>query len=183
MWISNSPVWRIGPSPITTSLLLSGLPAALNASAMSRGPTEPNSLPSADAFALTVTVIAVELAWIGVTQSARPVSAQAAATPVIIRGVELADQRAYLPVGIVGAYQRVPDPLTRTLNPVVANIDDDPCTTTAPQVGVSCDCCVTTGNPRERPSLLRRGSAWLPLKSFTFLAISIAVALGLPAGG
>jgi hypothetical protein len=70
-----------------------------------------------------LTLIAVELAWIGVSQSARPLSAQAGMTPVVIRGIEIGDQRAYLPVGIVGAYQRVPDTLTRTLNPVVANID------------------------------------------------------------
>src|SRR4051794_28077611 len=70
-----------------------------------------------------LTVIAIELAWIGLAQSARPVSAQAAATPVVIRGIEISDQRAYLPVGIVGSYQRVPVALTRTLSPVVANID------------------------------------------------------------
>jgi len=54
-----------------------------------------------------LTIIAVELGWIGVNLASRPVSAQAAATPVIIRGVELTGTRPFLPVAIVGGY-RVP---------------------------------------------------------------------------
>jgi hypothetical protein len=53
---SNSPVRRIGPSPITTSDFSSGRPAAVKASAMSRGPTEPYSLPSVEALAAIVTL-------------------------------------------------------------------------------------------------------------------------------
>jgi hypothetical protein len=51
-----------------TSLFSSGWPAALNASATSRGPTEPNSLPSGLALALTVTL----------APSVRPLRASAA---------------------------------------------------------------------------------------------------------
>ncbi len=42
---SYSPTLRNAPSPRITSLFSSGRPAAVNASAMSRGPTEPYSLP------------------------------------------------------------------------------------------------------------------------------------------
>src|SRR5690606_23606141 len=54
---SNSPVWRSGPSPITTSDLLTSTPSCLvRASAISRGPTEPYSLPSVEALAGMVTL-------------------------------------------------------------------------------------------------------------------------------
>src|SRR3546814_619181 len=59
---SNSPTRRSGPSPITTSLFSSGRPAAVNASAMSRVLTEPNSLPSAEALAVMVTELPSSLA-------------------------------------------------------------------------------------------------------------------------
>src|SRR5690606_34933484 len=48
---SNSPVVRKAPSPITTSDFSTGVPALVSASAMSRGPTEPYSLPSVEALA------------------------------------------------------------------------------------------------------------------------------------
>ena len=38
---SVSPMWRIGPSPITTSDFSTGMPSLVSASAISRGPTEP----------------------------------------------------------------------------------------------------------------------------------------------
>src|SRR5690606_13750430 len=62
IWTSNSPTWRIGPSPMMTSLFSTGRPAAVKASAMSRGPTEPYSLPSVEALALTVTLAPSSLA-------------------------------------------------------------------------------------------------------------------------
>src|SRR5690606_17480662 len=48
---SYSPTARKAPSPITTSDFSTGLPALVRASAMSRGPTEPYSLPSVEALA------------------------------------------------------------------------------------------------------------------------------------
>ena len=48
---SNSPVRRSAPSPITTSDFSTGLPAFVSASAISRGPIEPYSLPSVEALA------------------------------------------------------------------------------------------------------------------------------------
>ena len=64
-----------------------------------------------------LTIIAVELGWIALTHTGVPVSAQAAATrviitgvelppnatvPVFMRGVDLADREAFLPVGVLG---------------------------------------------------------------------------------
>lgn len=58
---------------------------------------------------VVLTIIAVELGWIAMTHGAQPVSAQtAAATPVVITGVQMRDQNAYLPVGVMGGYRAVP---------------------------------------------------------------------------
>jgi len=48
-----------------------------------------------------LTIIAIELGWIGLSHTAIPVAAQAAATPVIIRGIELSD--SYRPLRIEAA--------------------------------------------------------------------------------
>jgi hypothetical protein len=67
---------------------------------------------SADRYLKAVlTIIAVELGWIAMTHGAQPVAAQtaaAAATPVVITGVQLRDQNAFLPVGVVGGYRTIP---------------------------------------------------------------------------
>jgi len=55
---------------------------------------------------VVLTVIAVELLWLGVRDLAPPVSAQAGAAPtqVIIRGIDMNQVgSAYLPVGIVAS--------------------------------------------------------------------------------
>lgn len=49
-----------------------------------------------------LTVIAIELGWLAFHQAAAPVTAQAAATPVVITGVEMGASRGFLPVGVVG---------------------------------------------------------------------------------
>ena len=64
-----------------------------------------------------LTIIAVELGWIALTQTGVPVSAQQKATPVVITGVELPrnellpvtlqglelrDRNAFLPVAVLG---------------------------------------------------------------------------------
>jgi hypothetical protein len=64
-----------------------------------------------------LTIIAIELLWIGVKSAAPPVAAQAAtqnaaqgdAMPVVITGVNIdRPGDAYLPVAIVGNYRQVP---------------------------------------------------------------------------
>jgi hypothetical protein len=66
---------------------------------------------SADRYLKVVlTIIAVELGWIAMTHGAQPVAAQtaqtaAAATPVVITGVQMRDQNAFLPVGVMGGYR------------------------------------------------------------------------------
>ena len=60
-----------------------------------------------------LTIIALELFWIGVKDVAPPVAAQAQAQPtaVVIRGIQLAPaSNEYLPVGIVGQPVRVDVP-------------------------------------------------------------------------
>jgi hypothetical protein len=62
-----------------------------------------------DRYVKTIlTIIALELFWIGVKDTATPVAAQAQLTPVVIRGIQLpAGSNDYLPVGIVGQPLRV----------------------------------------------------------------------------
>ena len=62
-----------------------------------------------DRYVKTVlTIIVLELFWIGVKDLATPVTAQAALTPVVIRGVQLpTGSNEYLPVGIVGQPVRI----------------------------------------------------------------------------
>ena len=62
-----------------------------------------------DRYVKTIlTIIALELFWIGVKDMGTPVTAQAALTPVVIRGIQLAPRsEEYLPVGVVGQPLRV----------------------------------------------------------------------------
>jgi hypothetical protein len=53
-----------------------------------------------------LTVIAIELLWIGVRDMAPPVAAQGAGR-VVIAGIDLADDAA-LPVAVVGSYETIP---------------------------------------------------------------------------
>jgi hypothetical protein len=63
-----------------------------------------------------LTVIALELAWIGMKDFAAPLSAQDAPTRVVITGIEVdAARPAYLPVAIVGSVKTIPVPLRTTL--------------------------------------------------------------------
>jgi len=65
-----------------------------------------------DRYVKTVlTIIALELFWIGIKDVGTPVTAQAALTPVVIRGVQLPPNSSdYLPVGVVGQPLRVDIP-------------------------------------------------------------------------
>src|SRR5688500_15008213 len=71
-----------------------------------------------------LTIIAVELGWLALTHGAAPVAAQRTVepTPVVITGIQLQDQRAYLPVGVVGQYRTIPGPQT-TLTPLRVTVD------------------------------------------------------------
>jgi hypothetical protein len=62
-----------------------------------------------DRFVKTIlTIIALELFWIGLKDTAPPVSAQAQLTPVVIRSIQIpAGSNDYLPVGLVGQPVRV----------------------------------------------------------------------------
>ena len=62
---------------------------------------------------IVLTIIALELFWIGVKDVAPPVAAQAQAQPtqVIIRGIQIpSGSNEYLPVGVVGQPLRVDVP-------------------------------------------------------------------------
>jgi len=72
---------------------------------------------------IILTIIALELGWIGFNQAAAPVAAQANATPVILRGIDLGNTEAYLPVGIVGAYRQVPTTAIPTMERMTVRVD------------------------------------------------------------
>ena len=70
---------------------------------------------------IILTVIAVELLWIGLKEAAPGVSAQATrdATPVVITGVS-ADM--LLPVGVVGTFRQVPVRHRTVLDPATVRV-------------------------------------------------------------
>jgi hypothetical protein len=60
---------------------------------------------------IILTVIALELFWIGIKDTAPPVAAQGQLTPVVIRSIQIPQtSNEYLPVGIVGQPVRVDVP-------------------------------------------------------------------------
>ena len=72
---------------------------------------------------IILTVIALELLWMGLKSTAVPVTAQAAATPVVIRGIEIDGAGGeFLPVAIVGSYRQVPREL-RTIQPLTTRVE------------------------------------------------------------
>ena len=78
---------------------------------------------------LILTVIALELLWLGVKDIGAPVAAQAAETRVVITGIEIntgdTPRAAFLPVGLVGSYRNVPAVASGQLQPLSARIDGD----------------------------------------------------------
>ena len=83
---------------------------------------------SADRYLKVIlTLIALELGWIGLTLSAPPVSAQAQAepTPVIISGVQLRDRADFLPVGVLGQPRAVPAAVARAFQPLDTTVRND----------------------------------------------------------
>jgi hypothetical protein len=74
---------------------------------------------------IILTLIAIELGWIAFNQAAAPVSAQATPTRVVVTGIELdADNRGFLPVGVLGQMQR-PGGMTRTFLPLDTTIRNE----------------------------------------------------------
>ncbi len=70
-----------------------------------------------------LTIIALELGWLALTHGAQPVAAQRPPEPqrVVITGIQLEDQRAFLPVGVMGQYRTIP--VGVNLNPPRTTID------------------------------------------------------------
>lgn len=72
---------------------------------------------------IILTIIAVELLWIGVRDTATPVAAQVSPTPVVIKGIEVEGAGgAFLPVAIVGSYRDVPRGV-RTIQPLTTRVE------------------------------------------------------------
>ena len=72
---------------------------------------------------IILTIIAVELLWIGMKSTAVPVAAQAGATPVVITGVDMDGAGgAFLPVAVVGSYREVQRGV-RTIQPLTTRVD------------------------------------------------------------
>jgi hypothetical protein len=71
-----------------------------------------------------LTVIALELLWLGVNHATPAASAQGVITPVIIRGIQLdPDTTTFVPVGVVGSYRQVPGIATPTLEPMATRVN------------------------------------------------------------
>jgi hypothetical protein len=66
---------------------------------------------------IILTIIAAELLWIGIRDTAPAVAAQADATRVIIAGVDLPRESGFLPVGIAGTYANLPSEFRPQLEP------------------------------------------------------------------
>src|SRR5574341_995586 len=72
---------------------------------------------------IILTIIAVELLWLGVKDTAPSVAAQAAATPVVIKAIEIDGGGQFLPVAIVGSYRQVPPGTNRVIQPLTTRVD------------------------------------------------------------
>jgi len=70
-----------------------------------------------------LTIIAIELGWIGLKEFAVPVTAQASGTPVVITGIQLdPNDGTNLPVVVLGSARQVPPPLTPTVERLVTRL-------------------------------------------------------------
>jgi hypothetical protein len=74
-------------------------------------------------FKMILTVIAIELGWLGAKELATPVTAQQAATPVVITGIQVnQNDGTHLPVVVLGSERQVPPALTPTVQPLVTRL-------------------------------------------------------------
>jgi hypothetical protein len=74
---------------------------------------------------VVLTVIALELFWLGLKHAGQPLVAQAqpAPTPVVIRGIEVTGPEAgFLPVAVVGSYRRVPASGRDSVGPLTTEV-------------------------------------------------------------
>jgi len=73
---------------------------------------------------VVLTIIAIELGWLTLSYTGTPVTAQQAATPVVITGVQV-PPNAFLPVGVLGQVDDTRfEPLdVRTIGPVKIETD------------------------------------------------------------
>ena len=102
-----------------------------------------------------LTVIALELLWLGLMHNAPPVSAQGAPTPVIVRGIQIdPNLGTYLPVAVVGQYRRVPDPATAVLQSSSTHVDGTVMIQAAPALKVEIDRPVRIDT--QQPLLVRQ---------------------------
>ena len=70
-----------------------------------------------------LTVIALELLWLGVNGTAPRVAAQAAPMPVVITGVQMDQPDAgALPVSLVGGFRQIPVRYRATLEPALVRV-------------------------------------------------------------
>jgi len=102
-----------------------------------------------------LTVIAIELAWLGAKELAPGVSAQADATRVVITGVQMeANDGGFVPVAIVGGYREIP-PGAGMLRPMTTRIEGNVAVEVAAPVTVEADQPLPVKQvdyiPRERP--------------------------------
>ena len=78
---------------------------------------------------LILTIIALELFWLGVKDSATPVAAQTASTRVVIAGIDIdgdgGSHTAFVPVGVVGSYRNVPAAAAVAVRPLTSRIEGD----------------------------------------------------------
>jgi hypothetical protein len=77
---------------------------------------------------LILTIIALELLWLGVKDTATVVAAQAAATRVVIAGIEVdtaGGRLPFVPVGIAGSFPNVPPAAAFALRPLTARVEGE----------------------------------------------------------
>jgi hypothetical protein len=74
---------------------------------------------------VVLTVIALELGWLGLKDASPAVVAQTqpAPTPVVIRGIDVSGPEAgFLPVAVVGSYRRVPAASRDAVGPLTTEV-------------------------------------------------------------
>jgi hypothetical protein len=73
---------------------------------------------------VVLTIIALELAWIGFKNFSDPASAQDAPARVVIAGIDIdAARPVYLPVAVVGSIKTIPAPLRASIDPLSVRVN------------------------------------------------------------
>jgi hypothetical protein len=102
-----------------------------------------------------LTIIALELLWLGVSHGTPAASAQGAVTPVIIRGIQLdgPSTTGFLPVGIVGTYRQIPGVASATLEPPRIRIDGPVAIESARPIKIEADSPIRVESVPYTPSV------------------------------